>query len=59
MRGWEQDDARMIVDALRRITCSHAQEADPAAAPLDRSVLADEVRLMYLEATGVDALASR
>ena len=49
----------MIVDALRRITYSHAQEADPAAAAPDRSVLADEVRLMYLEATDVDALACR
>jgi hypothetical protein len=59
VRGWEQDDARMIMDALRRITCSHAQETHPAAAVPDRSVLADEVRLMYLEATGVDALACR
>jgi hypothetical protein len=49
----------MIMDALCRITCSHAQEAHPAAAAPDRSVLAEEVRLMYLEATGVDALACR
>jgi hypothetical protein len=54
--GGGQDDAKMIVEALELIVSSHVQDG---AATLDSSVLADEVRLLYLETTGVDALASR